>query len=157
MAKAVWQWRLSAVAANAPTDAEVEGYVAHVRVMRLRIACATPSVRWLKAIRPTSPSRPSRTHSKGEWTALDERYFTPEDFNGYAAVVRIQDGIWHAMSYAEGGLSAPGANADDALHALERAVVAIEQHLDRIRGGVFAEWRAAVESADWPLFGAFED
>jgi len=94
---------------------------------------------------------------EGEWTALDERYFTPEDFNGYAAVVRIQDGIWHAMSYAEGGLSAPGANADDALHALERAVVAIEQHLDRIRGGVFAEWRAAVESADWPLFGAFED
>jgi len=93
----------------------------------------------------------------GEWTTLDERYFTPKDFNGYDAVVRIQDRVWHAMSYADGGLSAPGTNADDALKALDRAVAAAEAHLDRIRSGVFSEWRAAVEATEWPLFGEFED
>ena len=93
----------------------------------------------------------------GEWTALDERYFTPEGFNGYDAEVRIQDRVWHAMSYADGGMEAPGANAQDALKALDRAVIAAEQHLERIRGGVFAEWRTAVESTDWPVFGEFEE
>ena len=33
-----------------------------------------------------------------EWSALDERFFTPEDFNGYDAVVRIQDRLWHARA-----------------------------------------------------------
>ena len=93
---------------------------------------------------------------KGEWTELDERYFTPEDFNGYDAVVRIQDRLWHAMSYADGGLSAPAANADDALKALDRAVMDAEDHLARIRE-VFAAWRTEVEAVDWPLFGEFED
>ena len=92
----------------------------------------------------------------GEWQALDERYFTPEDFNGYDAVVRIQDRIWHAMSYADGGLSAPGANADDALKALDRAVTDAEDHLGRIRE-VFAACRTEVEAVDWPLFGEFEE
>ena len=32
---------------------------------------------------------------QGEWTELDERYFTPEDFNGYDAEVRISDRLWH--------------------------------------------------------------
>jgi hypothetical protein len=94
---------------------------------------------------------------EGEWTALDERYFTPEDFNGYDAVVRIQDRLWHAMSYADGGMAVPGSNAVDALKALDRAVVAAEQHLGRIRGGVFAEWREAVETTDWPVFGEFDE
>ena len=93
----------------------------------------------------------------GEWTALDERYFTPKDFNGYDAVVRIQDRVWHAMSYADGGMSAPGTNAQDALKALDRAVTDAENHLERIRSGVFAEWRTAAEAMDWPLFGEFED
>ena len=93
---------------------------------------------------------------KGEWTALDERFFTPEDFKGYDAVVRIQDRLWHAMSYARGGLAAPDSNAEDALKALDRAVSAAEEHLERIRG-VFAAWRLEVESVEWPLFGEFED
>jgi len=91
-----------------------------------------------------------------EWTALDERFFTPEDFNGYDAVVRIQDRLWHAMRYADGGLVEPAANAEDALKALDRSVNAAEEHLGRIQG-VFAEWRTEVESVDWPLFGEFED
>ena len=61
------------------------------------------------------------------------------------------------MSYADGGLAAPGSNADDALKALDRAVTAAERHLATIREGVFAEWRSAVEAADWPLFGEFEE
>ena len=93
---------------------------------------------------------------QGEWTELDERYFTPEDFNGYDAEVRISDRLWHAMSYADGGLAAPGSNADDALKALDRAVTDAEDHLGRIRE-VFAAWRAEVEAVDWPLFGEFED
>ena len=93
---------------------------------------------------------------EAEWTELDERYFTPEDFNGYDAVVRISDRLWHAKSYADGGLAAPGSNADDALKALDRAVTAAEEHLDRIRE-VFAAWRAEVEAVDWPLFGEFEE
>ena len=93
---------------------------------------------------------------EAEWTELDERYFTPEDFNGYDAVVRISDRLWHAMSYADGGLAAPGSNADDALKALDRAVTAAEGHLDRIRE-VFAAWRTEVEAVDWPLFGEFEE
>ena len=93
---------------------------------------------------------------QGEWTELDERYFTPEDFNGYDAEVRISDRLWHAMSYADGGLAAPGSNADDALKALDRAVTDAEDHLGRIRQ-VFAAWRAEVESVDWPLFGEFEE
>ncbi len=93
----------------------------------------------------------------GQWTALDERYFTPEGFNGYDAEVRIQDRVWHAMSYADGGMEAPGANAQDALKALDRAVIAAEKHLERIRGGVFADWRTAVESTNWPVFGEFEE
>ena len=91
-----------------------------------------------------------------EWTALDERFFTPEDFNGYDAVVRIQDRLWHAMRYADGGLVVPASNAEDALKALDRSVNAAEEHLGRIQG-VFAEWRTEVESVDWPLFGEFED
>jgi hypothetical protein len=93
----------------------------------------------------------------GEWTTLDERYFTPKNFNGYDAVVRIQDRVWHAMSYADGGLSAPGTNAEDALKALERAVLDAENHLESIRSGVFAEWRAAAEAMEWPLFGEWEE
>ena len=93
---------------------------------------------------------------QGEWTELDERYFTPEDFNGYDAEVRISDRLWHAMSYADGGLAAPGSNADDALKALDRAVTDAEDHLGRIRE-VFAAWRAEVEAVDWPLFGEFEE
>ena len=93
---------------------------------------------------------------QGEWTELDERYFTPEDFNGYDAEVRISDRLWHAMSYADGGLAAPGSNADDALKTLDRAVTDAEDHLGRIRE-VFAAWRAEVEAVDWPLFGEFED
>ena len=93
---------------------------------------------------------------QGEWTELDERYFTPEDFNGYDAEVRISDRLWHAMSYADGGLAAPGSNADDALKALDRAVTEAEDHLGRIRE-VFAAWRAEVEAVDWPLFGEFEE
>ena len=60
------------------------------------------------------------------------------------------------MSYADGGLSAPGSNADDALSALDRAVTAAEEHLGRIRE-VFVAWRTEVEAVDWPLFGEFED
>lgn len=60
------------------------------------------------------------------------------------------------MSYADGGLAAPGSNADDALKALDRAVTAAEEHLDRIRE-VFAAWRTEVEAVDWPLFGEFEE
>ena len=86
-----------------------------------------------------------------------QNVFTPEDFNGYDAVVRIQDRLWHAMSYADGGMAVPGSNAVDALKALDRAVVAAEQHLGRIRGGVFAEWREAVETTDWPVFGEFDE
>ena len=60
------------------------------------------------------------------------------------------------MSYADGGLAAPGSNADDALKALDRAVTDAEDHLGRIRE-VFAAQRAEVEAVDWPLFGEFED
>ena len=60
------------------------------------------------------------------------------------------------MSYADGGMAAPGSNAVDALRALDRAVTAAEQHLVRIRA-VFEAWRAEVEAVDWPLFGEFEE
>jgi hypothetical protein len=35
--------------------------------------------------------------------------------------------------------------------------MAAEQHLDRIRDGVFAEWREAVETTAWPVFGEFDE
>jgi hypothetical protein len=60
------------------------------------------------------------------------------------------------MSYADGGLVAPGSNAENALKALDRAVTDAENHLGRIRQ-VFSAWRAEVESVDWPLFGEFEE
>lgn len=89
-----------------------------------------------------------RDSLKTELTRIEELYYEPRDFEGIESVTeRLSSVMWTAFS-VNGGMDAPGGNAQRALQRLHEGGTAFREAVDAVIEGVWADWIEAVEGID---------